>query len=106
MLVFKQELKGGILIETKIIPIEAAKWINAHSIEDRIIVFTNIDLGFCKKEQLKKIVAKTASELINEDLTKSEMFTLATTFRQYASQIENKLKEAAAINEKYKKEIK
>lgn len=74
-------------------PIEVAKWINAHEPEERIQVFANIDLGYDKKEQLKKISAKTTNELINSELHKSELLTLRSTFQKYITRIEKKLKD-------------
>lgn len=92
MLVIKFKLKGGILIEHEMEPEEVAKWINAHSLENRMQVFRDIDLNYKPGDQLKKIFKKISDDLVEGELTQSEMFILLTTFESLSNKIKKRIK--------------
>lgn len=92
MLVIKFKLKGGILIEHEMEPPEAAKWINAHSLEDRIQVFRDINLNYEKIDQLKKVFVKINDDMTDAELSQTEMFILLTTFESLSNKIKKRIK--------------
>lgn len=91
-MLLKFKLKGGVLVETEIMPKEIAKWINAHPLEDRIQVFRDINLNYESKDQLKKIFKKISDDLIDADLTESEMFIVLITLDALAEKMKKRIK--------------
>ena len=92
MLVIKFELEGGILIERSINTDKIGQWINNHPIEERLALFNSISVEPGNKEESKKVLTSVANNLLNEDLTESELFILLTTFESLSKKVKKKIK--------------
>ena len=92
MFVYKTELKGGVFIEQEMYPIEVAKWINTHSLEDRMQVFRDINLNYEKIDQLKKVCVKINDDMTDAELSQTEMFILMTTYEAYLTKLKKRIK--------------
>lgn len=93
LLVIRFELEPGVFEEITIKADKIAKWINTHSIENRLIVFNAIDLDPKNKKEALKVLGNISDELLKSDLQEKELFTLMSTFDYYAKKVREKINE-------------